>query len=162
MMNYERAYAYYEGYIYRPARLELLKEYAFSPAGSVSPVDWELFGALLVDQKKVQFGPDLFHYEIKSTVEKSSVEYQYHLKNGTEKFKHDMVANQVFVCYHSDYANVDVRMAHGSVFSDYFKTWAVDFEKDIKSGVRFRRSIPYKTLIDRTQPILKIVDGKLA
>lgn len=161
-MNYERAYAYYESYIHRPHRLELLKEYNFSCAGSVSPVDWELFGAMLVNQKKVPFGPDLFHYEIKSTVEKSSVEYQYHLRNGTEKFEHDLVANQVFICYHPNYANVEIRMAHGSVFSDYFNAWQADFEKDIKSGVRFRRSIPYKTLIDRTQPILKIVDGKLA
>lgn len=160
-MNYDKAYAFYREHIYHPTKLELLKEYNFSSAGSVSPVDWELFGAILTNQKKVQYGPDLFHYEIKSTVEKSSVEYQYHLRNGTEKFEHDLVANQVFICYHPNYANVDVRMAHGSVFKDYFETWQTDFEKEIKSGVRFRRSIPYRTLIDRTQPILKIVDGNL-
>lgn len=161
-MNIEEAYSYYVTYIFQPTKLDLLKEYNFSPAGSISSVDWEVFGAILTGQKKVSTGPDLKHYEVKSAVEKASFEYQYHLYGGSEKFAYDLAANQVFVSYNPSYANVEIRMAHGSMFEPYFTKWQSEYNDTIKSCLRFRRSIPYKAMVELTAPILTITHGKIS
>lgn len=160
-MNIVPAYQYYSSFIYQPAKIDLLKQYNFSTAGAISSVDWELFGAILTDQQKVSQGPDLKHYEVKSAIEKASFEYQYHLYGGSEKFKQDLTANQVFICYASGYANVEVRMAPGEVFKDYFEKWEEEYHGAIKSGVRFRRSIPYKRMMESTDLVLRIINGNL-
>lgn len=45
--NISAAYAYFANHINRKERFDLLRSYSLPVAGSVHPIDWELFGAIL-------------------------------------------------------------------------------------------------------------------
>jgi hypothetical protein len=63
-----------------------LREYNIRIPGSISPQLWELFGAILTgDRGTGRYGADLNNYEVKSSIDGNSFEYQYHLKTGQGK-----------------------------------------------------------------------------
>ena len=55
---------------------QIYEQYGFTLQGSVGSKDWEVFAAILFnDRAKPGDGADLVHYEVKSAITKSGFEY---------------------------------------------------------------------------------------
>jgi hypothetical protein len=167
MMSYRttEAHGFYQKFIHNEERQALLLEHGLKVAGSVHPVNWELFGAILTgDKSKGGYGSDLSQHEIKSATEGSSFEYQYHLHGGLKKLDDDMVVNHIFVSYSPDYKDVEVRMIPGASLKDKFSSWLPGLKKNYegpKRKQRFRRSIPYGVVKKLGTLVMKISGGVL-
>jgi hypothetical protein len=159
------AYSFYKEFIYNERRQELLRQHNLSVTGSVPSIDWELFGAIITgDGGKVGYGSDLEHHEVKSSVDKSSFEYQYHLNGGMKKLTDDTKVDHVFISYSPDYKNVEVRVVKGSALRDSFKSWIPGLKANYEGKnpkQRFRRSIPYGTVKNKGKLIMKIEQGEV-
>ncbi|MEC4818257.1 MAG: hypothetical protein SAK29_34040 [Scytonema sp. PMC 1069.18] len=109
------AYEFYRKFIYNEELINLLREYNIRIPGSISPQLWELFGAILTGDKGTgTYGADLSNYEVKSSIDGNSFEYQYHLRTGRDKLLKDMTVDHLFVSYSRDYRNVTVRQLGGN------------------------------------------------
>src|SRR5688500_9013678 len=77
------AYEFYRKFIYNVEHQAVLKERGFNVAGSIASINWEVFASILTgDKGKGGYGSDLTNHEVKSGIEGSSFEYQYHLNAG--------------------------------------------------------------------------------
>ena len=121
----ENAYDYYDKYINRTERFDLLEEHNFPIHGSIPPIDWELFGVLLGgdERKTTGKGSDLKTFEIKSAVAGGSFEYQYHKHGGVAKLDEDKTVDHIFITYSRDYQNVTVRLVRGLVLAPRCAGW---------------------------------------
>ena len=91
-LQVQEAYSFYRTYIleYSRNKAEIYEQYGFSLQGSVGSKDWEVFAAILVNDKARQGdGADLENYEVKSATTGSSFEYQYHRNRGLNKLTDD-------------------------------------------------------------------------
>ena len=143
----------------------LLKKYKLHVAGSIPSIDWELFGAILTDDiGKEGYGSDLRHHEIKSSVDRASFEYQYHLHGGEKKLKEDMEVAHIFMSYSPDYKNLEVRVIEGEQLKKVFKEWLPGWKKNYKGPnrrQRYRKSISYGRVRKDGMTIMKIENGNL-
>jgi len=159
------SYEYYKKFIFNGSKQILLKKYKLNIAGSVHPIDWELFGAILTkDSGKEGYGSDLQNHEVKSSVDGASFEYQYHLHGGERKLLEDMKLDHIFFSYSPDYTSVAVRILSGSVLKDKFKSWLPGLKANYDGPnrlQRYRRSISYGLVKKEGKLIMKIVQGKL-
>lgn len=85
---------------------------ATSLNGSVPPVDWEIFCAILLGLVKSSSrrGLDLLGAEVKSAALKGSYEYQYHRESWSEKAAEERGVQHVFVEYEPGYRGFVVRI----------------------------------------------------
>ncbi|MEM7116856.1 MAG: hypothetical protein AAF614_30780 [Chloroflexota bacterium] len=162
----QEAFDFYQKFILHQAieKAEIYKQYGFTLQGSVSSKDWEVFAAILLDDRaKPGDGADLIHYEVKSAIIGSGFEYQYHKNFGEQKLLADMAIEHVFIMRSRDFLQVDVWLLERSRIKSLFKKWQPALIENYLSGVRqrFRRSVPYKFVLENGRKIVTIVDGKL-
>ncbi|MGZ0656006.1 hypothetical protein ACWPKS_10420 [Coraliomargarita sp. W4R72] len=170
MSRTQAAFEFYRSYIYDAPFIELLKKYNMKVAGSVPPVKWELFGALLTGSKGAGgIGADLVGWEVKSAIEGGQYEYQYHLRTGLNKLVEDCRVSHLFCSYDRSYLNVTVRALHGSILaSQYFDAWKPRYLKNYDENAesksrlqRFRRAVNHSFVKKHGELILEIKDGEL-
>jgi hypothetical protein len=142
-----------------------LREHHKHIAGSVPSIYWELFGAILTgDKGKEGYGSDLEHHEVKSSVDRASFEYQYHLHGGKQKLVDDEKVDHVFISYSPDYKDIDVRVVKGSALKDRFKSWmpglVANYEGDARRQ-RYRKSISYGTVVKNGAVVMQVRQGEL-
>lgn len=143
----------------------ILREHNFSIAGSVASVNWEAFASILThEQGKAGYGSDLIGYEVKSSLEHGSFEYQYHLNGGRTKLLDDMVVDHIFVSYSPDYKNIDVRLVEGKILKPIFESWMqglIENYEGVNRKQRYRKSIALGTVVKNGQLILTTRNGEL-
>jgi hypothetical protein len=163
--NLQAAYEFYTKFIYNEEHQGLLLVNNFHIAGSVHPINWELFSAILTgDTGKDGYGSDLNNYEVKSSVSRSSFEYQYHLHGGRKKLADDMKVSHIFISYSPDYKNIEVRLVEGSKLKDLFASWEDGLVKNYEGPnrrQRYRKSISFGRVEQSGDLILKTEDGQL-
>ena len=164
-LNIKDAYQYYFKHINRIERFELLEAHQLPVAGSVPPVDWELFGSILTgSQGTPGHGADLESYEIKSATEGSSFEYQYHLHGGISKLDEDMKVDHIFISYSSNYRDVTVRLVKGEDLATEFESWRAGLLENYSGDTprqRYRKSIALGKIRELGQIVVQIKDGVL-
>lgn len=95
--------------------------------GAVPAQDWEVFGAILVNDfgNDEPYGSDLTSHEIKSTKRRKSgtkFEYQYHKKAWREKLAHDRTIDHVFILYESGYEDLEVYVLKPQPFAEHVES----------------------------------------
>ncbi|HHR5860349.1 TPA: hypothetical protein ACS70L_002700 [Providencia alcalifaciens] len=166
----DNAFDFYKRHIYDEEKINLLREYGFKVPGHVPSVLWELFGAILTGRRgNGVTGADLEGWEVKSSTQSSSYEYQYHLNTGEGKLREDCCVNHLFCSYSIDYQNVVVKAIPGSQLKDrFFLVWLpqyrVNYNRNVESSVRrqrFRKTIPYGYVQSNGRTILEIRSGDI-
>jgi hypothetical protein len=164
-LNISEAHAFYTKYIYNEEHQKLLAEHGFHTAGSIAPVNWELYASILTgDNGKGGYGSDLKHFEVKSAVNRNSFEYQYHLNGGKTKLKDDMVVNHIFISYSRDYKDIEVRLVEGKVLKPTFESWLPGLIANYEGAnrrQRYRKSISFGFVAANGVTVLKTSGGKL-
>src|SRR5690349_2837474 len=81
-LDFEKALMFFHAYMYGPlqGKLRLYRARDVRAAGKVMTSDWEVFASILVKDvgKKLAKGIDLAGFEVKSSENEGSFEYQYH------------------------------------------------------------------------------------
>lgn len=165
LLNISDAYDFYRKFIFNIEHQLILTEHGFRVAGSIASVNWEVFASILTgDRGKIGYGSDLDHFEVKSSVNKSSFEYQYHLNGGKTKLRDDMEVSHVFVSYSSDYRDIEVRIVEGKILKPIFESWLPGLIENYEGSVRkqrYRKSIPYGFVVANSKVVLKTLNGEL-
>jgi hypothetical protein len=158
--NRQAAYEFYKEYLLDVLRQKtmLYDTYGFKTVGCVTSQDWELFGAILLNDraKGGDVGSDLQHYEVKSAVTGNSFEYQYHRNHGLEKLEEDMQVDHLFISYDRDYAGVTVRLVSAAALQRTFLSWRPGLIRNYQGDnpkLRYRRSVSYG-FVERNGAIL--------
>ena len=157
----KRAYKYYSKFIYQPEKFQEYKKRGFKV--QVPYQDWEVFGSYLTGEKKqCHIGIDLHNFEIKSAKQGSSFEYQYHRFGGVKKLEKDADSKHLFVSYSNEYKDITVRLVHGTDLNYIFQSWKPGLIQNYKSSKqRYRKSIPYRVIVDQGEVIMRIKGGSL-
>lgn len=157
------AFDYYDKHINRTERFEIFNDRNFPIPGSVPPIDWEVFGAILTgDERKEGYGSDLKHHEIKSAGLKASYEYQYHKNHGEGKLNEDQLVDHIFIEYSPDYQNVTVRFIEANILASTFEGWREGLKANYANDrQRFRKNISFGTVVTHGKVIMTIRDGSL-
>lgn len=168
--NYFEAFAFYRAYILDPyhVKLGIRQDYQFKKS-TVSSGDWELFGAILTGQIKSNqtYGHDLDQFEVKSAVDRKGFEYQYHRNTGEAKLQSEPLISHLFVSYSNHYLDVDVRVVDGAELKDLFEGWLPGLLKAYKNknrnddAQRYRKKVPYRTVVSKGVVVFKIRNGKV-
>ena len=170
MNSIDNAFELYARHIYDEEKIRLLTEHNLKIAGSVPPVLWELFGALLTERSgSGLIGPDLLGWEVKSEKEGGSYEYQYHRNTGAAKLKEDCEVNHLFCTYSKTYKDIVVRVMRGQdLAGNYFKSWEPNYLENYNGAVpnsqrrqRFRKSISFGHVETNGILVLKIENSTL-
>jgi hypothetical protein len=166
MLQILEAYSFYKTYIleYSRDKTEIYERYGFSLQGSVSSKDWEVFTAILLnDRARGGDGADLVNYEVKSAVFGGSFEYQYHRDSGIDKLTDDRSVDHVFVTRSENYTNVEVWLIERTKMISKFDQWLPELLKNYKASdkQRFRRSVTYKFVRTQGIQLLEIKNGEL-
>lgn len=159
------AFDFYRHHILNLELQALLTAHNLTVAGVVPSRLWELFGSILTgDRAKGGYGSDLEHYEIKSSIDGGSFEYQYHLNGGKQKLLDDMVVDHLFISYSADYSTIEVRFIEGVKLKPIFKSWMPGLVKNYSGKnrkQRYRKSVAYGVVKKEGRLILRIEGGKL-
>lgn len=127
-----------------PEVIKTYRQYGFSINGLVSSNDWEVFAAILFDETKKTNGSDLQNYEVKSAIDGSSFEYQYHKESGFDKIEEEKIVKHLFISYDKDYKNISGRIIEGKQMSEKLDLWKEGLQKNYDQGnQRYRKSISY-------------------
>jgi len=166
ILQVQEAYAFYREYILEHSRnkAEIYERYGFSLQGSVGPKDWEVFAAILLnDRARRGDGADLEHYEVKSATTGSSFEYQYHRDHGLDKLKDDRDIDHVFVARSKNYMDVEFWLVERTNILPIFDRWLPELVKNYETAARqrFRRSITYGLIRNQGTQLLEIRAGQL-
>ncbi|MGB7414883.1 MAG: hypothetical protein WA902_11815 [Thermosynechococcaceae cyanobacterium] len=162
----QEAYAFYQTYIldYSRDKEKIYEQYGFSLQGSVGSKDWEVFAAILLnDRARRGDGADLMNYEVKSAVTGSSFEYQYHRNRGINKLTDDRDVDHVFVSRNENYTKVEVWLIERTKMIPMFDRWLPELRQNYETAERqrFRRSVSYGFVRDQGVRLLAITDGAL-
>ncbi|MCU6226336.1 hypothetical protein [Morganella morganii] len=166
----DAAFNFYSNHIYDEEKINLLREHGLKVAGHVPSVIWELFGSILTGRYgNGVTGADLQGWEVKSSTQGSSYEYQYHLNTGEAKLIEDCYVNHLFCSYSSDYRDVVVKAIPGYELKDeFFNVWLpeyrLNYDRSAASSVRrqrFRKSISYGFVQRCGRTVLEIRSGYL-
>ncbi|MEZ4591492.1 MAG: hypothetical protein R3D55_10160 [Chloroflexota bacterium] len=160
------AYEFYKEFIlnYSHRKAEIYKRYGFTLQGSIGSKDWEVFTAILLDDRaRPGDGADLMNYEVKSAVTGSGFEYQYHKFHGLEKLQDDMQINHVFVARSIDFQNIEVWLVQWETITPIFEDWRPALLENYQNPgrQRFRRSVSYKFVSENGRLLLQILNGQL-
>lgn len=162
----DEAFKFYKQFIldYSQEKSEVYAKYGFTLQGSVGSKDWEVFAAILLnDRAKPGDGADLMHHEVKSAVTGSGFEYQYHKNHGLDKLKEDIEIDHVFIARSRDFTSIEVWRVESARIAPIFESWLPDLKQNYKDSTRqrFRRSVNYSFVSNSGDILLKIVDGNL-
>lgn len=147
------------------SRSRWYEEYGFRNPRTTS-VDWEVFGAVLLRQKRNNnsYGHDLEQAEVKSCgASGSSFEYQYHRKGGVAKLDQEHLINHIYILYSDDYLDVTVYLARGADLKPLFDSWRDALVANY-AGVlrqRYRKAVPKNTVLQLGELVLEIRSGDL-
>jgi hypothetical protein len=166
ILQVQSAYNFYRRYIleYSRDKSKIYQQYGFSLAGSVGSKDWEVFAAILLNDKaKMGDGADLLHYEVKSAVRGNSFEYQYHRNHGIEKLNDEKNVDHIFISRSEAYQNLEVWFVERSKMLPTFEQWLPELVKNYESIARqrFRRSVTYGFVTRQGIKILEVTEGEL-
>jgi len=164
-LDVEAAYDFYRKYILLVQdKAEVYEKYGFSIQRAVGSKDWEVFAAILLRGKaKGGVGADLQKYEIKSAVDGSSYEYQYHKNTGLEKLEEDKQVDHVFIARSRDYQDIEVWLVERVFMQPKFEKWQPELIENYKNDLRqrFRRSITHNFVKEHGTQIMQIAQGEL-
>ncbi len=118
---------------------------------------------MLVDDlgQKLAAGVDLSKFEVKSALDGSSYEYQYHKLAGKKKLSTDMKVGHLFFAHRDNLRHVDLRYAHGRELKEFFLDWRKEYPRNYVQQ-RFRRSIPFAWVRNNARLLMTIEDGEVA
>ncbi len=166
-LDTERAYEFYKAEILGSARSRShwYEAYGFKNPRTTS-VGWEVFGAVLLRQKRSNnpYGHDLEQAEVKSCGPSgSSFEYQYHKKGGATKLEQEHLINHVFILYSDDYLDVTVYLVEGALLKPLFDSWRDALIANYAGGLRqrYRKAVPKSTVVQSGRLVLEIGSGNL-
>jgi hypothetical protein len=165
-LQVQEAYSFYKTYIldYSRDKAEIYERYGFSSQGSVGSKDWEVFAAILLnDRARRGDGADLMNYEVKSAVIGGSFEYQYHRNRGLDKLTDDRDVDHIFVSRSESYANVEVWLIERNKMISTFDRWLPELLQNYETAERqrFRRSVTYGFVRSQGIRLLEVSDGAL-
>ena len=174
-LHFDKAFEFYQEHINRVEFFRLLKEHNLKTSGSVPSITWELFGSILTGKNGSSgYGADLDGVEIKSAIERSSFEYQYHLHGGLAKLEEDEIVDHFFCSYAPDYQSFRVYFVPGKILApDHFQKWIPQYMRNYGHEKtpsltpasarlqRFRRSIAYGFVRANGYLVMEVADGKL-
>lgn len=173
-LHFQPAFEYYQKHINRTDFFELLNSHGLKTSGSVPSIAWELFGSILTGKRgKSGYGADLEGVEIKSAIDGSSFEYQYHLNTGLEKLREDQCVDHFFCSYTPDYQSFQVYFLSGKKLAPYFDKWIPEYLKNYNKGddsasvdasarrQRFRRSVPFGWVAKNGLLVMQVEAGSL-
>jgi hypothetical protein len=160
------AFEFYRDFIlnYSQRKSEIYKRYGFTLQGSIGSKDWEVFAAILLnDRARPGDGADLMNYEVKSAVAGSGFEYQYHKKHGLEKLKEDQKVDHVFVARSHDFQEIEVWLVQRKAIHPIFEDWRPALLENYQNPIRqrFRRSVSYRFVLENGRLLLQISNGQL-
>lgn len=160
------AYEFYKEFIlnYSHRKAEIYKRYGFTLQGSIGSKDWEVFAAILLnDRARPGDGADLMNYEVKSAVAGSGFEYQYHKNHGLDKLEDDMHVDHVFIARSHDFQDVAVWLVERTGIYSIFEEWRPALLENYQNPgrQRFRRSVSYKFVSENGRLLLQIINGQL-
>ncbi len=162
----QEAYAFYRKYIleYSRDKAEIYEQYGFSLQGSISSKDWEVFTAILLnDRARGGDGADLENYEVKSAIIGSSFKYQYHRNRGLDKLTDDRSVDHIFVARSETYTDVEVWLVERTKMISIFDRWLPELRQNYETAAkqRFRRSVTYAFVRSQGVQLLEISAGEL-
>lgn len=162
----QEAISFYRTYIleYSRNKASIHEQYGFSLQGSVGSKDWEVFAAILVnDRARRGDGADLENYEVKSATIGSSFEYQYHRNRGLDKLTEDRDVDHIFVARSETYMNVEVWLVERTKMVPIFDRWLPELLQNYETAERqrFRRSVTYGFVKSQGVRLLEISSGEL-
>jgi len=165
-LQINKAFRFYEKFIlhHTSEKSIIYEQYGFSLQGSVGSKDWEVFAAILLDDRaKPGDGADLINYEVKSAIIGSGFEYQYHKFHGLDKLEEDKHIDHIFIARSRDFSNIEVWIVPQKKMAQHFDTWLPELQENYKNNLRqrFRRSVTYSFVIESGNKILEINEGKL-
>lgn len=165
-LQVQAAYSFYSRYIleYSRNKAEIYEQYDFSLQSSVGSKDWEVFAAILFNDKARRGdGADLENYEVKSATTGSSFEYQYHRNRGLNKLTEDRSVNHIFVAKSKTYTNIEVWFVERTKMLPIFDKWLPELQQNYATAERqrFRRSVTYSFVKSQGVRVLEISDGEL-
>ncbi len=165
-LQVQEAYAFYKIYIldYSRDKAEIYERYGFSLQGSIGSKDWEVFAAILLNDRARQGdGADLMNYEVKSAVIGGSFEYQYHRNHGLEKLTNDSAIDHVFITRDESYGNIEVWLIERSQMKSIFDKWLPELLENYETAARqrFRRSVTFGFVKTHGTRLLAIKNGEL-
>lgn len=165
-LNISDAYEFYRKFIlnYSQRKSIIYERYGFTLQGSIGPKDWEVFAAILLnDRARPGDGADLINYEVKSAVTGFSFEYQYHKYQGLKKLEDDKNVDHVFIARSSDFKDIEVwlvqRHAILAVFEEWYPALLENYQNPGRQ--RFRRSVTYSFVLKYGHLLLQIISGQL-
>ncbi|MGB5974819.1 MAG: hypothetical protein WBG38_15955 [Nodosilinea sp.] len=166
-LQVQAAYSFYRTYIleYSRNKAEIYEQYGFSLQGSVGSKDWEVFAAILVnDRARREDGADLVNHEVKSATLGSSFEYQYHRNRGLNKLTDDRKVDHIFVARSETYMNVEVWLVERTKMIPMFDRWLPELIQNYEAAdrQRFRRSVTYGFVRNQGIQLLETTDGVLS
>ena len=166
-LQVQETYSFYRTYIleYSRNKAEIYEQYGFSLQGSGGSKDWEVFAAILVnDRARRGDGADLENYEVKSATIGSSFEYQYHRNRGLNKLTNDRDIDHIFVSRSETYMNVEVWLVERTKMIPTFDRWLPELLQNYEAADRqgFRRSVTYSFVRNQGVRLLEITGGELS
>jgi hypothetical protein len=166
-LQIQEAYSFYRTYIleYSRNKATIYEQYGFSLQGSVGSKDWEVFAAILFnDRARRGDGADLENYEVKSATIGGNFEYQYHRNRGLNKLTDDRDVDHIFVARSEAYINVKVWFVERTKMIPIFDRWLPELQQNYETAERqrFRRSVTYGFVRNQGIQILEISDGELS
>lgn len=166
-LQVQEAYSFYRAYIleYSQNKARVYEQYGFSLQGSIGSKDWEVFAAILLnDRARRGDGADLEHHEVKSATTGSSFEYQYHRNHGLDKLTDDRNVDHIFVARSQDYMNVEVWLVERTKIIPIFDRWLPGLLQNYETAgrQRFRRSVTYGFVKSQGTLLLEISSGELS
>lgn len=162
-LDVQGALIYFHAYMYGPyqGRARLFRLRGLEPRMVMSE-DWEVFASILLKSmgSASRGGPDLGEYEVKSAVDGSSFEYQYHRNSWEDKLAADSQAGHVFIWHRDELSHVEVWFCEGSALAEQFDSWRAENPYADDQQQRFRKNITAKWVKENATPLLCIVDGE--
>jgi hypothetical protein len=162
-LDFEKALMFFHAYMYGPlqGKLRLYAARRVRSAGTAMSSDWEVFASILMKDlgTKLAAGIDLLNYEVKSAVEGSSYEYQYHRNTGKEKLAQDMNIGHLFFAHADNLRKINLRYAHGSQLEQFFSRWLQEYPNPYPQ--RYRKNIPFGWVEKNGMLLMTLRDGEV-
>jgi hypothetical protein len=162
-LDFEKSLMFFHAYMYGPLQGKLRLYGARKiPAGSIAmSSDWEVFASMLVKDLGRKFGAgiDLANYEVKSSKQGASYEYQYHKNTGLDKLAKDAKVGHLFFEYFENLKEVNLRYLHGSKMSEFFGKWKEEYPDPYPQ--RYRKNIPYGFVKKNGTLLMTLKDGEV-
>jgi hypothetical protein len=161
------AFSFYQEFILQHSQNKAMiyAHYGFTLQGSVGSKDWEVFAAILLnDRARPGDGADLLQYEVKSAVLGNSFEYQYHKHHGREKLANDKTVDHLFVTRNDSFTVVEVWLVDRSKMIPIFDRWLPELLQNYAQNSnrqRFRKSVSYGFVTQQGTKLMAINAGQI-